>query len=90
LEIHHNSRQKGAPEQPQRQEVSYAKLATIGVPTLILAGDQDLTTPTWAIRTQAEHIPGAQLVIVPEVAHDINWEKPEVFNGHVLPFLAAH
>jgi pimeloyl-ACP methyl ester carboxylesterase len=90
LDIHHHSRQPGSPEQGQRNAVTHARLATIAVPTLLLAGDQDLTTPTWVIRQQALHIPGVQFFIIPEVGHAISWEQPEVFNRHVLDFIAGH
>jgi pimeloyl-ACP methyl ester carboxylesterase len=90
LEIHHDSRQPGAPEQPQRNAVTHAKLATIAVPTLLLAGDQDLTTPTWVVRQQARHIPGVEFFIIPEVGHAISWEQPEIFNTYVLDFVARY
>lgn len=90
LAIHHRSRQEGAPEQPQRNTITLAALETIRVPTLLLAGDQDLTTPTWVIRQQAAYIPGVQLAIIPEVGHAISWEQPEVFNHHVLEFIRRY
>jgi pimeloyl-ACP methyl ester carboxylesterase len=90
LGIHHHSRQPGAPEQGQRNAVTHARLETIAVPTLLLAGDQDLTTPTWVIREQARHIPGVEFHIIPEVGHAISWEQPDVFNNYVLEFLARH
>jgi pimeloyl-ACP methyl ester carboxylesterase len=90
LEIHHNSRQTGAPVQPQRTTITYAKLATIRVPTLLMPGDQDLQTPPWVMRRQLAHIPGAQFIVLPEAAHSINWEQPEVFNRNVLEFIRRH
>src|SRR5688572_19209747 len=42
LEIHHHS--KGAPAQPQRTTITFEKLASIRVPTLLMPGDQDLQT----------------------------------------------
>jgi pimeloyl-ACP methyl ester carboxylesterase len=90
LEIHHNSRQTGAPVQPQRTTITYAKLATIRVPTLLMPGDQDLQTPPWVMRRQLAHIPGAQFIVLPEAAHSINWEQPEAFNRNVLEFIRRH
>jgi pimeloyl-ACP methyl ester carboxylesterase len=89
LEIHHNSQQKGAPAQPQRQTITFAKLETVRVPTLLMPGDQDLQAPPWVMRRQLAHIPGAQLVVLPEASHSINWEQPEAFNRHVLEFIDA-
>lgn len=87
LEIHHNSRQPGAPAQPQRTTITYAKLETIRVPTLLMPGDQDLQTPPWVMRRQLAHMPHAKFIVLPEAAHSINWEQPEIFNKNVLEFI---
>ena len=75
LEIHHNSRQQGAPAQPQRTTITYKKLETIRVPTLLMPGDQDLQTPPWVMRRQLAQIPHAQFIVLPEAAHSINWSS---------------
>ncbi len=90
LEIHHNSRQPGAPVQLERTKITYEKLATIRVLTLLMPGDQDLQTPPWVMRRQLAHIPGAKFVILPEAAHSINWEQPAAFNRQVLEFIRGH
>jgi pimeloyl-ACP methyl ester carboxylesterase len=90
LAIHHNSRQKHAPAQPQRTTITYEKLATIRVPTLLMPGDQDLQTPPWVMRRQLAHIPGAEFIVLPEAAHSINWEQPEAFNRNVLEFIRKY
>jgi pimeloyl-ACP methyl ester carboxylesterase len=87
LEIHHNSRRPGAPAQPQRATITYEKLETIRVPTLLMPGDQDLVTPPWVMRRQLAHIPGAKLILLPEASHSIAWEQPEGFNRTVLEFI---
>ena len=86
-EIHHRSRQKDAPVQPQRNSITFEKLAGIRVPTLLMPGDQDLQTPPWVMRQQLAHIPGAHFIVLPEAAHSINWEQPEAFNRNVLGFI---
>jgi pimeloyl-ACP methyl ester carboxylesterase len=90
LEIHRNSRQQDAPVQPQRTTITFAKLATIRVPTLLMPGDQDIQAPPWVMRRQLAHIPGAQFVVLPEASHSINWEQPETFNRQVLEFIRKH
>jgi len=90
LEIHHNSQHKSAPAQPQRTTITFAKLATIRVPTLLMPGDQDLQAPPWVMRRQLAHIPGAQFIVLPEASHSINWEQPEAFNRNVLEFIGKH
>lgn len=87
LAIYHNSRQDGAARQPERTTITYARLETIGVPTLLMPGDQDLQTPPWVMRRQLAHLPGARFILLPEAAHAINWEKPEEFNRNVLEFI---
>ena len=79
-----------APAQPQRTTITFEKLGSIRVPTLLMPGDQDLQTPPWVMRRQLAHIPGAQFMVLPEAAHSINWEQPEAFNRNVLEFIGKH
>jgi pimeloyl-ACP methyl ester carboxylesterase len=90
LEIHNNSQHKGAPAQPQRTIITFEKLATIRVPTLLMPGDQDIQCPPWVMRRQLTHIPHAEFIIIPEASHSINWEQPETFNRNVLEFINKH
>lgn len=90
LHIHHHSQQEGAPSQPLHGEITFAKLETITMPTLMLPGGCDLTTPPYIMRAQKAHMPNAQFMVVPEAAHSVNWEQPEVFNRTVLDFIAKH
>jgi len=62
-------------------------LSAIRIPTLILVGEHDATTPPSASRAMHERIPGSQLVIVPDAAHMSNLENPEFFNRHLMEFL---
>ena len=70
--------------------ITYEKLASIRVPTLLMPGDQDLQAPPWVMRRQLAHIPGAQFIVLPEASHSINWEQPEAFNRNVLEFIRRH
>jgi len=90
LEVHHNSQQEGAPSQPMRMQITFEKLETISVPTLLMPGDQDLTTPPWVMRRQAAHIAGVEFVVFPEGAHALNYEYPEAFNAQLLKFFGKH
>jgi pimeloyl-ACP methyl ester carboxylesterase len=40
-------------------------------------------------KEMAAQIPGAKLVILPEVSHFAMWQDPEAFNRAVLEFLEA-
>jgi pimeloyl-ACP methyl ester carboxylesterase len=90
LEIHRHGRQEGAPVQPHRTEITFERLKTLKVPTMLMPGDQDLTTPPWVMRRQAAHIPGVRFVVFPEGAHALNFEYPDAFNRELVSFFSQH
>jgi pimeloyl-ACP methyl ester carboxylesterase len=63
------------------------ELEDVSVPTLVLAGDDDIVTVEHAAAIVAA-IPNAQLAIVPGASHASPIEKPEVVNRLLLDFLA--
>jgi 3-oxoadipate enol-lactonase len=64
-----------------------ANLANISVPTLVLAGEQDLTAPPNVMQRMAERITLAEYVCLPFAGHIANVEAPTAFNEAVLMFL---
>jgi 3-oxoadipate enol-lactonase len=64
-----------------------AALANISVPTLVLAGEQDLTAPPNVMQRMAERITLAEYVCLPFAGHIANVEAPTAFNEAVLMFL---
>lgn len=78
------------PRQATANAITTAKIEGIKVPTLLITGDADLSTPPATLRLVARHIPGSEMVIVPESGHSVYWEQPEVFNRTVLGFIARH
>jgi pimeloyl-ACP methyl ester carboxylesterase len=56
------------------------RLDAIDVPTLVLAGDEDLVTPPRFAREIAQRIPGARLALLPAYAHQSFMEVPEQVN----------
>lgn len=54
-----------------------AKLGEIRKPTLVLAGQDDTTTPAAQTEQLRDHIPSAKLVVVPEAGHWLPIEKPQ-------------
>jgi pimeloyl-ACP methyl ester carboxylesterase len=68
-------------------DIPVADLVDVAVPTLVLAGDDDLVTVEHAAAI-AEAIPDAQLAIVPGASHTSPIEKPDVVNRLLLDFLA--
>ena len=63
-----------------------ALLATIAVPTLVVAGRHDPATPLAAGEYIRDHIPGAAFAVL-DAAHISNIEQPEQFTSAVLDFL---
>ncbi len=64
-----------------------ASLGRITVPTLILVGEKDVTTPPAASQAMHERISGSEFHIISNAAHMSNLENPEEFNHRLLTFL---
>ena len=91
LEIEQASRPDHAvPAQPLREPITYARLQTMQVPTLVLGGEADLLSPPALMRMLAAHIPTSRFASLPDAGHAGFWERPEVWNGIVLEFLGQH
>lgn len=71
------------------QPPAITRLAELRVPTLIVVGDHDLPGKVTLSEQLVELIAGAQLVIMPGVAHMLSMEQPEAFNQIVLDFLQS-
>jgi 3-oxoadipate enol-lactonase len=65
-----------------------ADIASIAVPTLVIAGTHDGSTPAADGRAVAAAIPGARYVEL-DAAHLSNWEQSEQFTQALLGFLSA-
>jgi pimeloyl-ACP methyl ester carboxylesterase len=89
-DIYAGSKQTGAVEPPLRTPNTNAKVASITTPTLVIAGDVDLTTPSGAIRLWARHLKGHEWVLITEAGHSVASEQPEAFNRAVVDFLRKH
>jgi pimeloyl-ACP methyl ester carboxylesterase len=87
MAIHDRAQQPGATAQPLRSPNTFAKLATLGVPTLVLAADADLLAPPALMWIWAQHVKGARWGVVPDAGHAVAWERPDAFNALVLAFM---
>jgi pimeloyl-ACP methyl ester carboxylesterase len=67
--------------------ITWARLETIALPTLLIGGDADLYTPPSMLRLQASHLRNAEMVVIAESGHAPTWEQPEAFNRALLAFL---
>jgi pimeloyl-ACP methyl ester carboxylesterase len=89
-EIEEHSRQPGSPNQPLRTPNTFAKIATIPTPTLVIAADADLLAPPALMRIWAEHVKDHEWAIVGDAGHAMAWERRDQFNAQVLGFLGRH
>ena len=64
------------------------KIKTIGVPTLIMTGDEDFPCLEPALLLKRA-IMTAGLVVLPNSGHAINLEEPELFNRQVADFISG-
>jgi len=92
LELEHASRAPGPPPPApaRRNQITYAALESMKVPTLMLTGDADLYAPPPVMKLLAARIQGAQFVVIPGSGHSAYWEAPELFNKTVLQFIRKH
>ncbi len=68
---------------------STSVLPRIQVPTLIMAGSEDVLIPIAQSRAMQERIPNSQIVVVEQCGHLINLEQSAVFEQTVSQFLAT-
>jgi pimeloyl-ACP methyl ester carboxylesterase len=90
IDIEEHARQPGAPAQPLRTPNTFAKLAAVNMPVLIIAADADLLAPPALMRAWAAHLNSYEWATVPDSGHSIAWEHPDVFNDTVLAFVKRH
>ncbi len=69
------------------QPAAANRLSEITVPTLVIIGDLDTAWCQAAAEHLATNIPNAKKIVMNNVAHLPNMEKPEEFNGYVMEFL---
>ena len=63
------------------------RASAIGVPTLVICGDEDRPTPPDLSREINAMIAGSQLVMIPDAGHLTNLERPNAFNALVGDFI---
>ena len=75
--------QKGMADRPD----SVATLKTINVPTLIVAGDEDVATPLADAELMRQHIPGAEFQVITRAGHYAIFEQPQTAGTILRKFL---
>lgn len=64
------------------------RAAAIGVPTLILVGDEDQVTPVSLSKELRDIIPGSTLQVIGKAGHLVNAEQAQTFNAAIESFLS--
>ena len=92
MAIERASRAQGShgPGQPLRHPMTLARLATMQVPVLMVAGEADLLSPPALMRLLAAPLPQCQFTTIPEAGHAAFWEQPDLWNRLVLKFIGQH
>jgi len=73
----------------QRTQPDYSAqdLADIHVPVVIAQSEHDEFIKFEHAEYLAQAIPGARLVVLPDVSHFAPWQEPDLFTGTILDFL---
>jgi len=90
VELERKSQVGDGARQPLANRITEAGLRDLKVPTLVISGDADLSTPPSIARMIAARLRNGELVVVSESGHSVYWEQPEAFNRAVLDFIAKH
>lgn len=72
------------------RESVYREMGGVTVPTMVVVGEEDVSTPVPSARRLAEAIPDARLEIIPKAGHICTLEQPDLVNTALEEFLAAH
>lgn len=65
------------------------KLPQLTAPTLVMVGSDDAYRPVKEAQRLAEHIPNADLAVIPDAGHISALEQPQAVNGRLVSFLNA-
>ncbi|MGW0703078.1 alpha/beta fold hydrolase [Streptomyces sp. NPDC002867] len=71
------------------REDRYPRLAEVRVPSIVMVGSADRSTPPSHSRRLAAGIPGARLITVPDAGHMLNWEGCDALVEAVTSFPPA-
>ena len=61
-------------------------IKSLQIPTLVLVGEKDITTPVWAGKMLHDWLPNSEFFVIPEAGHLTILDHPGEFNNLVLDF----
>ena len=68
----------------------YDQLDQIKIPTLVIVGEADISTPKARAERIANRIPVAMLLVIPNAGHLCTVEAPAVVTSAIQEFVTAH
>jgi pimeloyl-ACP methyl ester carboxylesterase len=68
---------------------AYSRLPAIGVPTLVIHGENDRLVPAGNGKLIADRIPSAKLVLIPQASHLFLTDQSQIVHDAILNFLKA-
>jgi pimeloyl-ACP methyl ester carboxylesterase len=90
LELHRKAVTGNRIGQKPANEITWAALRGMKVPTLLITGDADLILPPPLLRLFGRNIPNSETAVVAEAGHSVYWEQPGIFNRIVLDFIGRY
>ena len=70
-------------------ENRYDRIDQIDMPTTVMVGDKDKTTPPFHTTNLHSGISGSTLVTMPDIGHGANWEAPETIAEEIAKLAAG-
>jgi pimeloyl-ACP methyl ester carboxylesterase len=70
--------------------VTFERLESIRLPTLLLTGGADLYAPPPVLQMFKARITQAETLVVPDAGHSVFWEQPDLFNRTLVAFLRRY
>jgi pimeloyl-ACP methyl ester carboxylesterase len=89
MELEHKALIGSEFRQTLKNEITQARLKELKLPTLVISGAADMSTPPSISRMIAAEIPNSRVALIPESGHSTYWEQPEIFNRAVLDFIGG-
>jgi pimeloyl-ACP methyl ester carboxylesterase len=89
MELEHKALIGREYRQTLKNEITQARLKELKLPTLLIAGTADMSTPPSISRMIAAEIPNSRVALIPEAGHSTYWEQPDIFNRAVLDFIGG-
>jgi pimeloyl-ACP methyl ester carboxylesterase len=90
LQMESNAYRPAETRQQMRVPMTLSRLESMAVPTLLIAGEEDVLAPPPVMHALADRIPDCRLEVIAGAGHCAYWEQPDVWNALVLDFLREH